>query len=388
MKTAPSHKTLVLHDFKALDDTTGKFSGYLSTFGNVDYGNDSVQPGAFVKTIREAKSTQSASDSPYLFPILWQHNPNEPIGGFVNMAEDAKGLYVEGELDMDIPQGQRAYSGLKKKYIRGMSIGYDTVKERWEKGVRNLIELRLWEGSIVTFPMNAEADVTTVKRRGAGKQRPIPPRLQKSVNDGGIAAVACLAQYIDDATDALVQYCDMLVQLLGIPDPDGMDNAALQTVSAAVAAVAGAEGVQDLARQLDTESDVVATAADNLLAALGIADDDDSDYSYGYYGGYMSAGAPDEAKVGRTFSAANEKALGDIADSLAGHATSMKGMLGGTYDSGDSKGAVQDETKPSTDTPREQPEHKATTAAPSEPAQATQDSDYSDVLAQLRALAN
>ena len=136
-KSAPSRKNLALLNFKALDESKGTFSGYLSTFGNVDYGNDAVQPGAFSKTIREAKSTTQQAESPYLFPILWQHNRDEPIGGFTDMREDAKGLYVEGELDLDIPQGQRAYSGLKKRYIRGMSIGYDTIKERWEKVLKS-----------------------------------------------------------------------------------------------------------------------------------------------------------------------------------------------------------------------------------------------------------
>ena len=41
----------------------GKFSGYLSTFGNVDAGMDVVEPGAFKKTLRDKK----------IFPFLWAH---------------------------------------------------------------------------------------------------------------------------------------------------------------------------------------------------------------------------------------------------------------------------------------------------------------------------
>lgn len=48
-------------------------------------------------------------------------------------------------------------------YIRGLSIGYDTLLSDFVDGVRHLKELRLWEGSVVTFPMNEMATVTSIK---------------------------------------------------------------------------------------------------------------------------------------------------------------------------------------------------------------------------------
>lgn len=120
----------------------GKFVGYLSVFGVQDLAGDIVERGAFTKDLRANGAER---------PCLWQHLWDEPIG-LLRLEEDAKGLKVDGEIDLDIPEGRRAFSGIKKKYCKGMSIGYDTLVDRVVKGARYLTELKLWEGSIVTFP--------------------------------------------------------------------------------------------------------------------------------------------------------------------------------------------------------------------------------------------
>jgi hypothetical protein len=54
---------------------------------------------------------------------------------------------------------------LKAKVISGMSIGFETIGEEWDKDnrLRRLTKLNLWEGSIVTFPANEAAQVDAVK---------------------------------------------------------------------------------------------------------------------------------------------------------------------------------------------------------------------------------
>jgi hypothetical protein len=49
--------------------------------------------------------------------------------------------------------------------VKGLSIGFDTVKDAMDGTIRRLKEIRLWEGSIVTFPMNEKAQITSVKAR-------------------------------------------------------------------------------------------------------------------------------------------------------------------------------------------------------------------------------
>jgi HK97 family phage prohead protease len=156
---------------KALDEA-GTFSGYLAVFNNVDLGGDKIAPGAFTKTLQELRSKQERQGSRYILPIFFGHDPTDPIGGFTLAREDAFGLYVEGELDLDIPQGQRAYSGMKRGYLNGMSIGYQTMKQGWEGNVRILRELALLEGSVTPIPMNPDALVQQVKnhtQKGAAR---------------------------------------------------------------------------------------------------------------------------------------------------------------------------------------------------------------------------
>src|SRR5690606_2540662 len=111
------------------------------------------EPGAFKKTLQE---------NPRM-PILWQHNPTEPIGVTLEAYEDGRGLKEKGQLNLETTRGREAYALLKQGALKGLSIGYDAVKEVWEGTKRILKEIRLWEWSLVTFPMNLEARVVEVK---------------------------------------------------------------------------------------------------------------------------------------------------------------------------------------------------------------------------------
>lgn len=122
----------------------GEFTGLASVYGNRDLGGDVVERGAFTKTLRERGSE---------VPILWQHDQKNPIG-LGTLTDSADGLLIKGKLDLDIPEGQRAYSGLKKGYLKGLSIGYDVVKQKYAGNDRHLTELKLYEVSTVTLPMN------------------------------------------------------------------------------------------------------------------------------------------------------------------------------------------------------------------------------------------
>jgi HK97 family phage prohead protease len=131
---------------------SGTFTGLAAVFGNTDLGGDSIIPGAFARTLQASKQ----------FPLLWQHNSDEPIGT-VQCVETSQGLQVNGALLLKVPQAATAYELLKAGVLRGLSIGYTTIQESFEDGVRLLKELKLYEASIVTFPMNESAMITSVK---------------------------------------------------------------------------------------------------------------------------------------------------------------------------------------------------------------------------------
>lgn len=140
--------------FEVKDVTAeGKFSGMASVYGEVDLGGDVVERGAFAKTITENPT----------IPVLWQHKSDEVIGSGT-LSNKRDGLAIEGTLDMEDPTAQKAYRKLKLGLMKGLSIGFNSVSDEIKNGVRHLKEVKLWECSIVTFPMLPSAQVTSLKQ--------------------------------------------------------------------------------------------------------------------------------------------------------------------------------------------------------------------------------
>lgn len=174
------HQTLnVSLDIKTLG--TREFEGHGSIFGNVDLGGDIVLPGAFKRSLAAHKK---AGSLPQMF---WMHRPDQVPGRWLEMEEDAKGLYVKGEL-ADTPLGNEMYTLLKMKAVRGQSIGYRTVDMDYDKdGNRLLKEVELWEVSLVSLAMNPLARVEGVKSRlsAAGEYVPTQREFERLLRDAG-----------------------------------------------------------------------------------------------------------------------------------------------------------------------------------------------------------
>lgn len=147
----------------------GTFSGYGAIFGNVDAHGDKIQKGAFAETLTEWKATGK------LPKMLLQHggwgmssDDMMPVGQWTSMEENNRGLKVEGRLfAMNTERGQYLYEGLKAGELDSLSIGYETREAMYgEKPTdprRTLTNIKLWEVSIVTFPANDKAKISTVK---------------------------------------------------------------------------------------------------------------------------------------------------------------------------------------------------------------------------------
>ena len=142
---------------KAAADDEGTLSGHASIFGNVDLQGDVVQHGAF-KEILVNEAGQ--------IPLLWQHNAREPIG-VARVGEDARGLKFSASLVLEDPLARTARAHVKAGSVRGVSIGFDILKDgaKFVNGVRHLIGLKLFEISLVTFAANQLARVEAVKSR-------------------------------------------------------------------------------------------------------------------------------------------------------------------------------------------------------------------------------
>lgn len=153
-------KSLFAFELKGDVGDTGEFEGYGSTFGNVDLGDDVVARGAFAQTIADHVKSGTM---PAMF---FSHDMNEPIGDWLHMEEDARGLRMAGKLWLGkgITKAEQAYMMLKSKSPKGLSIGYITRDSSIDKkGVRTLLDVDLKEVSPTSFPMNPKAVATSVK---------------------------------------------------------------------------------------------------------------------------------------------------------------------------------------------------------------------------------
>lgn len=125
-----------------------RIEGYASVFGIVDGGGDVVERGAYAASLARLAAAGGR------VRMLWQHDPREPIGVWDEVVEDARGLYVRGRILPEVERGRAAAALLRHGAIDGLSIGYRTLRSvRDAKGRRRLLELDLFEVSLVTFPM-------------------------------------------------------------------------------------------------------------------------------------------------------------------------------------------------------------------------------------------
>ena len=138
-------------------DATGVFEGYASLFGVADLGGDVVNAGAFRDTLRKRGAER--------VKMLWQHDPAEPIGAWLVIEEDTKGLRVKGRLNLDVSRAREILALMREGQIDGLSIGFRTLRATQDRktGLRHLQKLDLWEISLVTFPMLPQARVSQVK---------------------------------------------------------------------------------------------------------------------------------------------------------------------------------------------------------------------------------
>jgi HK97 family phage prohead protease len=141
------------------DKNYGTFEGYGSVFGNKDLGNDVIEAGAFAKSLKRRK--------PQNVKLLYQHKSDMPIGVFDEIKEDEHGLVVKGRLALKTQAGAEAYELLKMGALDGLSIGFRVNPKEVsydKRGNKRIIkEVDLMEVSLVTFPMNPQATVRSVK---------------------------------------------------------------------------------------------------------------------------------------------------------------------------------------------------------------------------------
>jgi len=146
-------------EVKEVGQDTRTFSGYASVFGQVDQGRDIVVRGAFSDSLAKWR------DKGKLPKMFYHHDTRRTIGRWTEMKEDDYGLFVAGRLTEGVQDADEAYALLKDGAIDGLSIGYRTLEDTYDRDmeIRKLEKVDLMEVSIVSLPMLESAEVTGVK---------------------------------------------------------------------------------------------------------------------------------------------------------------------------------------------------------------------------------
>jgi len=182
-------------EIKSLSDR--EFEGHGSVFKNIDLGGDIVMPGAFKRSLAQHREAKS------LPQMFWMHDPSRVPGKWIEMSEDKKGLSVKGVL-ADTDLGNEIHTLLKMDAVRGLSIGYVTRDQDFDKDGNRLIkEADLWEVSVVSLPMNPLAQVAHVKSRlsAAGEYVPTVREFERVLRDVGCSqkvAKILISKMFDD----------------------------------------------------------------------------------------------------------------------------------------------------------------------------------------------
>lgn len=225
-------------------DDEGRFSGSAAVFGNVDKGNDLIEAGATTKTIQENPEV----------PIFWVHEYDlVPIGIGTLSTDGKKSTRIEGQLFIESSElAREVFGAMKAGAVKGLSIGYNTIKRYFKGAVRHLQEIAIGEVSLCPFPMNPLAEVDTVKA-------------QKWLGQyGATESVDCVLSAIGTLTDYLASE---------VAEGDTEDVARLETVLPILATCLQSE-IEDVAAgesEDEDDAEVVAVYVEMMREPVELA---------------------------------------------------------------------------------------------------------------------
>lgn len=172
-------KALPIGRIKILDASLGIIEAYVSFFGNVDSYGDVVEKGAFAESI--------AKHFPRYPKGVWAHDWTQPIAKTLEIKEDDQGLYVKGQLLLDIQKAKEAYILIKEGVVTDFSFGYEVDEAVIDEstGVRLLKKLTIYEWSPVLVGANDRATLLRVKGDGQeiSEDNPVAEKPEELLED-------------------------------------------------------------------------------------------------------------------------------------------------------------------------------------------------------------
>lgn len=144
-----------------------RLRGYAIVFNarsqNLGGFQEIIAPEAIDRTFKEALDVRA----------LVNHDSAKVIGrlrsGTLQMQKDGTGLRVTIEPDPDISYAKDILGAVKRGDVSGMSFAFRTVEDDWnyddeQMPLRTVLDMRVSEVSIVTFPAYTQTDVQVAQR--------------------------------------------------------------------------------------------------------------------------------------------------------------------------------------------------------------------------------
>lgn len=179
-------------EVKAIDEA-GYIAGIAAGYGNIDHGGDMIMPGALTKAIAGRAAV----------PMLLFHDHKRPIGAWSKFDETPEGLNVEGKIAVKTEAGREAHALVESRALSGLSIGYKTIRHRFEGKTRQLHELALHEVSLVPVGMNDRAVITSIKSILDGGELPSVREFEEFLREAGGFSKSLAAAIASKATPHL-----------------------------------------------------------------------------------------------------------------------------------------------------------------------------------------
>lgn len=155
--------------------------GYVTEF-DVETTLAEGQPYAWREVIRRGAFASSlAADGS--IKLLHSHDTGRVIAsrkmrggkasGTLELMEDERGLKFRAEIP-DTTEGRDLIVQVERGDLDGMSFGFETVRETWDDNQRKseILEVRLFEVSVVAFPAYNKADFDLVLRSAGASDKP------------------------------------------------------------------------------------------------------------------------------------------------------------------------------------------------------------------------
>ena len=152
----------------------GEIEGLAVSIGTMDEGRDIVAPGAISQSLQGRKS----------LPMLLFHDHKRPVGVWHSFRETPTGLEVKGRFSSSVA-GREAREDARSGALAGLSMGYRTLRHKFEGKARHLLEVALDEISLVTVPMNRLTLVSSVKDITGLGDLPTLPQFEEFLREAG-----------------------------------------------------------------------------------------------------------------------------------------------------------------------------------------------------------